>query len=295
MNFLEVQHINKSFENHTALSDVSLSIKKNSIFGLLGHNGAGKTTLIRILTRILHPDSGEILLNGEKLNADHVRKIGYLPEERGLYKKMRVKEQLLYLARLKDVPKKAALENIELWLEKFDLQEKAKTELGALSKGMQQKVQFISTVINKPNFIILDEPFSGFDPINVELIKKEVLELKKEGATILYSTHRMDSVDELCDDMAIINRSKKVLEGSIPQLKENELENKYQIEFKGNISKNNSFDIIKEVNLDDTKNMLIKLNSSANDFLTEAVKTSELISFHQVKPTVEDLFFKYVK
>ena len=293
MNFLEVKNISKSFKNHQALTDVSLSIKQNSIFGLLGHNGAGKTTLIRILTRILFPDAGEVLLNGDALNASHIRKIGYLPEERGLYKKMRVKEQLLYLAQLKDMPKNEALTEIDKWLTRFDLTPNADTEIGGLSKGMQQKVQFIATVINKPNFIILDEPFSGFDPINAEIIKAEILNLKNEGATILYSTHRMESVDTICDDMAIINKSEKVLEGNIETLKNDLLENKYELQYQGELPQLASYELLSENKK--TRTVTVKLNTNTNDFLTSILSAVEVQSFHQIKPTVEDLFFKYVR
>ncbi len=293
MNFLEIKNISKSFKDHQALSDVSLSIKQNSIFGLLGHNGAGKTTLIRILTRILFPDAGEVLINGEALNTSHIRKIGYLPEERGLYKKMKVKEQLLYLAQLKDMPKAEALSEIDKWLTRFDLSANENSETGGLSKGMQQKVQFIATVINKPNFIILDEPFSGFDPINAELIKAEILTLKNEGATILYSTHRMESVDTICDDMAIINKSQKVLEGNIETLKNDLLENKYELEFQGELPQLASYELLSESKKSNT--VTIKLNTSPNEFLKSILSSVEIQSFHQIKPTVEDLFFKYVR
>ena len=294
MNFLEIKKISKSFENHQALKEVSLSIKKNSIYGLLGHNGAGKTTLIRILTRILQADSGEILFNGEPLTSSHVRQIGYLPEERGLYKKMKVTEHLLYLAQLKDIPKKMALETISEYLTKFQLEKNAKSEIGALSKGMQQKIQFIATVVNSPEFIILDEPFSGFDPHNVELIKQQILELKAKGATILYSTHRMESVDELCDDLAILNRSEKVLEGSIDQLKAQHNESIFTVKHKGKLQASPQFELIDSIENSGITSSTIRLINSPNMFLNSALQNIELLSFEPKKITVEDLFFKYV-
>lgn len=296
MSFLEVDNISKSFEGHQALSEVSLKIENNSIFGLLGHNGAGKTTLIRIMTRILLPDMGRMMFEGESLTAEHVRHIGYLPEERGLYKKMKVGEQLLYLARLKEMSNTEAKQSVSKWLKRFDLSDKKNVEIGTLSKGMQQKVQFIAAVINNPKFIILDEPFSGFDPINVELIKSEILELKKQGATILYSTHRMDSADELCDDLAILNRSRKVLDGNIEVLKNELNENKYELIYTGRL-----VDEIREkiVSIDEKKQekkAILKVNESPNEFLSKALRSKiEIVSFKQMKPTVEDLFFKYVK
>ncbi len=216
---LSVRHVGKQYERHTAVSDVSFDIPTGSIFGLLGPNGAGKTSLIRIITQITAPDSGEVFFKGERLNPSHIGRIGYLPEERGLYKKMKVGEQLLYLARLKGMPKDEALRRINHWLDKLDFKGQAQKNIEDLSKGMQQKVQFIATVLHEPELLILDEPFSGFDPINANLIKDEILELRKRGTTIIFSTHRMESVEELCDHIALINRSRKVLDGPVKDVR----------------------------------------------------------------------------
>lgn len=198
-NILEIKNVVKDYAKHRALNDVSISVPKGSIYGLLGPNGAGKTSLIRIINQITAPDAGEILFNGEHLNPSHIAKIGYLPEERGLYKKMKVGEQLLYLAQLKGISKQESITKIKYWLQNFELNDWWDKEVDSLSKGMQQKVQFISTILHDPELIILDEPFSGFDPINANLIKDEILKLRDNGATIIFSTHRMESVEELCD------------------------------------------------------------------------------------------------
>jgi ABC-2 type transport system ATP-binding protein len=216
---LSVRHVRKQYERHVAVNDVSFDIPTGSIFGLLGPNGAGKTSLIRIITQITAPDAGEVFFKGEKLNPSHVSRIGYLPEERGLYKKMRVGEQLLYLARLKGMPKDEAVRRINHWLEKLDFKGQAQKNVEDLSKGMQQKVQFIATVLHEPELLILDEPFSGFDPINANLIKDEILGLRQRGTTIIFSTHRMESVEELCDHIALINRSRKILDGPVKQVR----------------------------------------------------------------------------
>ncbi|RYY07037.1 MAG: ATP-binding cassette domain-containing protein, partial [Sphingobacteriaceae bacterium] len=203
---LSIRNIVKQYAGHRALDDVSLEVKSGEIFGLLGPNGAGKTSLIRIINQITAPDSGEIYFNGEKLNQSHIERIGYLPEERGLYKKMEIGEQLVYLARLKGLDKANAEKRIKTWFEKLDMSDWWNKKIEELSKGMQQKVQFVSTVLHNPELIILDEPFSGFDPVNAEIIKDEILELNRKGATIIFSTHRMESVEELCDAIALINR-----------------------------------------------------------------------------------------
>lgn len=216
---LSVRHVAKHYAGHTAVNDVSFDIPPGSIFGLLGPNGAGKTSLIRIITQITAPDEGEVLFRGERLRPEHANRIGYLPEERGLYKKMKVGEQLLYLARLKGMTREAAAERIRYWLDKLDFKGHAQKNVEDLSKGMQQKVQFIATVLHEPELLILDEPFSGFDPINANLIKDEILELRKRGTSIIFSTHRMESVEELCDHIALINRSRKVLDGPVKEVR----------------------------------------------------------------------------
>src|ERR1700744_6537514 len=216
---LSIRHIEKQYAGHKALSDVSLEVESGQIFGLLGPNGAGKTSLIRIINQITAPDSGEIYFNGEKLNQSHIGKIGYLPEERGLYKKMEIGEQMIYLARLKGLSKDEAQRRLKIWFEKLEMETWWKKKIEELSKGMQQKAQFVATVLHEPDLIILDEPFSGFDPVNAEIIKDEILELNRKGATILFSTHRMESVEELCDAIALLDKSKKNLDGPIRDIK----------------------------------------------------------------------------
>ena len=224
---LEAKNIHKHYSNHTALNDVSISLERGSIFGLLGPNGAGKTSLIRIITQITEADAGEVTFKGDLLAREHISQMGYLPEERGLYKKMRVAEQLLYLARLKGMDKKEAQRKINHWLDKFSIRDWSKKNIEELSKGMQQKVQFIATVLHEPDLIILDEPFSGFDPVNANLIKDEILQLREKGSTIIFSTHRMESVEELCDDIALIHQARKVLSGKKQEIKETYRTNTY--------------------------------------------------------------------
>jgi ABC-2 type transport system ATP-binding protein len=235
MDIFSAKDIVKKYDKHTALDGVSINVKKNSIFGLLGPNGAGKTSLIRIINQITGPDSGELFFNGEKLQQHHIERIGYLPEERGLYKKMEVGEQALYLARLKGLSRQEASKRLKYWFEKFEITTWWNKKIEELSKGMQQKVQFIVTVLHEPELLILDEPFSGFDPINANLIKNEILELKEKGTSIIFSTHNMASVEELCDDIALINRSKKILEGSVKNIRKEYRTNTYKVEFTGNI------------------------------------------------------------
>src|SRR5690554_2660496 len=226
---LQIRNIVKQYAKHRALDDVSLDIERGSIFGLLGPNGAGKTSLIRIINQITAPDSGEVFIDGERLNPNHIGRIGYLPEERGLYKKMQIGEQMLYLAQLKGLTKQDATQRIKHWFEKMDMQTWWNKKVEDLSKGMQQKVQFVATVLHQPDLIILDEPFSGFDPVNVNIIKEEILGLNRGGATIIFSTHRMESVEELCDSIVLINKSRKILDGRVKDVKQAYRTNTYQI------------------------------------------------------------------
>ena len=218
-NFLEAKGIVKRFANHVALDGANIAVKPGRIFGLLGPNGAGKTTLIRIINRITMPDEGEVIFNGRPMQADDVFRIGYLPEERGLYKKMKVGEQAIFLARLKGLDKQTATRRLHEWFDKFGIMPWWNRKLEELSKGMQQKVQFVITVLHEPELLIFDEPFSGFDPVNAELLKKEILELKQKGHTIVFSTHNMNSVEEICDDIALINHSKVVLNGKVNEVR----------------------------------------------------------------------------
>ena len=233
MNILEAHNVVKRYAAHTALDNVSINVPEQSIFGLLGPNGAGKTSLIRIITQITAPDSGEIIFNNRKLDASHIAQIGYLPEERGLYKKMKVGEHLLYLAQLKGLTKSEAMEKLKTWFIKFEIKTWWDKKIEDLSKGMQQKIQFIATVLHQPKLIILDEPFSGFDPINANIIKDEILELRKNGSTIIFSTHRMESVEELCDHIALINHSKVLLSGATKEVKQRFKTNTYYVEGRG--------------------------------------------------------------
>ncbi len=223
MNFLEVKDVAKQYGSHTALNHVSMSVDQGTIYGLLGPNGAGKTTLIRIINQIIFPDHGEVCINGKPMTADDVNKIGYLPEERGLYKKMKVADHIIYLAQLKGMKRAEAAAEMRIWLERFDLTQWANKKIEALSKGMAQKVQFIGTVIHRPQLLIFDEPFSGFDPVNAEILKREIVRLRDQGATIIFSTHNMGSVEAVCQNISLINHAEVVLEGEV-----NAIRNKYK-------------------------------------------------------------------
>ncbi len=299
MNLLEVEKVYKSYSNHRALTDVSLSVPSQSIFGLLGPNGAGKTTLIRIITQIINADSGNILLKGEPLQLSHIREIGYLPEERGLYKKMKVGEQLLYLARLKGLGKSEAINKIKYWLERLDLLSWSKNQVEDLSKGMQQKMQFIATVLHEPKLIILDEPFSGFDPINANIIKDEILKLREQGSTVIFSTHRMESVEELCDHIALINRSEKILDGLKKEIKQEFRSQIYEIEHWGNLKKlSSNYKILGSEPLDDGQfysRVKIGDADNPNDLLKELIGQVEVHKFAEVIPSMNDIFIAKVK
>ena len=228
-NFLSIDSVSKKFGSHTALNNISLNIPEGCIYGLLGPNGAGKTTLIRIINQILLPDSGKVFFNDRELNQSHIKQIGYLPEERGLYPKMKIGEQAIYLAQLKGMDRKIAKAELKKWFEKFEISDWWNKKVTELSKGMAQKVQFIVTVLHKPKLLIFDEPFSGFDPINANLIKDEILELNKEGATVIFSTHRMESVEELCEHITLINKSNKILDGNLDEIKKEFKTNTFEV------------------------------------------------------------------
>ena len=297
---LEAKNITKHYANHTALNDVSISIEPQRIFGLLGPNGAGKTSLIRIITQITAADHGSVFFKGQKLEPSHIAQMGYLPEERGLYKKMRVGEQLLYLARLKGISKTEAQKKVRYWVEKFAIEPWWKKNIEELSKGMQQKVQFIATVLHEPELIILDEPFSGFDPINTDLIRKEILRLRENGATIIFSTHRMESVEELCDDIALIYRSKKVLGGKKEDIKNTYKNNTYWIETSKPIDNedNNEYFNIKETS--QQLNGLYKsrvqiISGNINDFLGLLIsQENEIHNLKENIPSMNDIFISVV-
>jgi len=298
LEILNVRNIYKRYSNHHALQDVTINIPRQSIFGLLGPNGAGKTTLIRIITQIIAADAGEILIRGEKLNPSHIRTIGYLPEERGLYKKMKVGEQLMYLTRLKGLTRADSLERIKIWLNKFDILEWWGKNVEELSKGMQQKVQFIATVLHQPDLIILDEPFSGFDPINANLIKDEILELRNQGSTIIFSTHRMESVEELCDHIALIDQSKKILDGPTRQIKEAFKDNTYLITHRGDLqSTSGHFELIEKLSVENNyfqSTVKINQNLGPNDLLKELTDQVEIHGFKEKIPSINDIFISAV-
>lgn len=260
-NFIEINNVSKTYGDYKALNNISIKVPRQSIYGLLGPNGAGKTTLIRMLNQITAPDEGEIFINGEKLNRSHITQIGYLPEERGLYKTMKVGEQAIYLAQLKGVSYKEAEKRLKQWFKKFDILSWWDKKVEELSKGMQQKIQFIVTVIHEPQLLIFDEPFSGFDPINVNILKKEILELRDKGATIIFSTHNMASVEELCDNITLINKGNKILEGSVYQIKQDFKDNSFEIVLRHNDAETQRF------NDDDSESL--QLSNSATLTLPE--------------------------
>src|ERR1700761_3187898 len=294
---LSIRHIEKQYAGHKALSDVSLEVEKGQIFGLLGPNGAGKTSLIRIVNQITAPDSGEIYFNGEKLHQLHINRIGYLPEERGLYKKMEIGEQMIYLARLKGLSKEEATKRLKAWFEKLGMETWWKKKIEELSKGMQQKAQFVATVLHEPDLIILDEPFSGFDPVNAELIKEEILELNQKGATILFSTHRMESVEELCDSIALIDRSRKILDGRIKDIKNTYRNETYLIGYNGSkldFDGKQPFSIVEEKDIDDSHIIRVKLSeqTSANDILQYLLPKTSINMLQEVIPSMNEIFIE---
>lgn len=301
MNLLSVCNVTKRYANHVALDNVSIEVPAQSIFGLLGPNGAGKTSLIRIINQITGPDEGTILLNGKHLSEEDIAHIGYLPEERGLYKKMRVGEQALYLARLKGMTRNDAMKELKVWFEKFEMGGWWNKKIEELSKGMQQKVQFIVTVIHKPMLLILDEPFSGFDPINAQLIRNEILDLRKNGTTVIFSTHNMGSVEELCDHIALINKSHKILDGSVKEIRKTYRSNTYDIHFKGNIMGfTNAMwtggELLSKHSQGEEHDVRVKLaaNVKPNDLLKAVMPFAEINGLHEVIPSMNDIFIMKV-
>ncbi|MGI4750773.1 MAG: ABC transporter ATP-binding protein [Janthinobacterium lividum] len=295
---LSIRNIVKQYAGHRALDDVSLEVEQGKIFGLLGPNGAGKTSLIRIINQITAPDSGEIFFNGEKLNQSHIERIGYLPEERGLYKKMEIGEQLVYLAQLKGLGKADAEKRIKTWFAKLDMSDWWSKKIEELSKGMQQKVQFVSTVLHDPELIILDEPFSGFDPVNAEVIKDEILELNRKGATIIFSTHRMESVEELCDSIALIDRSHKILDGPVKAIRNSYRNNTYKVEFSGhlNFDRSEPFELLQYVSEPEGELMKIKLkeNVTVNEVLQYLIPKVSIQKLEEIIPTMNEIFIEKV-
>ena len=302
---LVTDSVSKYFGDFNALNKVSIRVPEGSIFGLLGPNGAGKTTLIRIINQITMPDEGEVTLDGELLAPHHIRDIGYLPEERGLYKSMKVGEQALYLAQLKGLSKSEAKKRLKIWFERLEIGDWWNKKIVELSKGMAQKIQFVVTVLHQPKLLIFDEPFSGFDPINANLIKDEILKLREAGATVIFSTHRMESVEELCDDIALLNKANKILEGSLQDIKRRYKTNMYEV---GLATSDESglkslikerFDVFpaefKSLNEDLKLNIQLRSNETSNDLLSFLTQHAEVNHFNELVPTANDIFIKTVK
>ncbi|MDA8934787.1 ATP-binding cassette domain-containing protein [Flavobacteriaceae bacterium] len=304
-NILSIDSVSKHYGDFTALNNVSLNIKEGSIFGLLGPNGAGKTTLIRIINQITYPDSGKVLFNNSPLELKHVRDIGYLPEERGLYPKMKIGEQAVYLAQLKGLDSSTAKSELNKWFEKFEISDWWDKKVTELSKGMAQKIQFIVTVLHKPKLLIFDEPFSGFDPINANLIKDEILQLRENGATIIFSTHRMESVEELCEDIALINKSNKILDGKLDDIKRKFKSNTFEV----GVDSTNPDELNKELESryeltrpsfktigDNLKlNVKLKNNQNSEDLLKLLNQNSRVIHFKEVIPSANEIFINSVE
>lgn len=299
---ISIQQVSKQYANHKALDNVSFDIKAGSIFGLLGPNGAGKTSLIRILNQITAPDAGQILFDGAPLNPSHQHQIGYLPEERGLYKKMKVGEQALYLAQLKGMHKKEAMVKLKYWFERFDIINWWFRRVEELSKGMQQKIQFITTVLHEPKLLIFDEPFTGFDPINVNLLREEMLRLKKQGSTLILSTHNMESVESLCDSIVLIDRSRKILEGPVQDIRRQYRQQLFSVQIENtNITARQSFpstcQVVSQSNTNTTLDAVLQLHAgeSANQLLQELMQLGQIKRFEEKLPTMHDIFIQAVK
>ncbi len=297
MSILSLQNVVKRYDNHVAVDNVSFEMRKGRIFGLLGPNGAGKTSLIRMITSITRADQGQILIDGEPLNDHHPTQIGYLPEERGLYKKMKVGDQLLYLAQLKGLSAKDARTKLNYWLEKFEITDWWGKKIEELSKGMQQKVQFITTVVHEPKLMILDEPFSGLDPLNTNLIKDEIYNLNKQGTSIIFSTHRMEQVEEICQDIVLMNQGKIVLDGEVSAIKDSYKEHKFEITFDGTFPEDireEGFKIIE----DNDKSMIIQVQEghNSNDLLLSLInKGIEIKAYKEILPSLNEIFIKKVE
>jgi len=304
-NVLVTESVSKNFGDFRALNNISIDVPKGSIFGLLGPNGAGKTTLIRVINQITIPDTGTVLLDGEQLKPHHIQHIGYLPEERGLYKSMKVGEQALYLAQLKGLTKAEAKKRLNYWFEKLEIGDWWNKKIQELSKGMAQKIQFVVTVLHQPKLLIFDEPFSGFDPINANLIKDEILQLRDEGATVIFSTHRMESVEELCDHIALIHESNKILDGKLQDIKRNFKTNTFEVGLVTNNEAqltqiiNEKFETsgtdFKSLNNDLKLNIKLTSDETSNDLLSFLTNKAEVNHFIELVPTANDIFIQTVK
>ncbi len=302
-NLISAIEVVKDFSGHRALNQVSMEVPEGSIYGLLGPNGAGKTTLLRIINQITAPDQGSILFEGVPISQEHRSKIGYLPEERGLYKKMKVGEQALYLAQLKGLSRKEAMKRLKLWFRKFEIEGWWDKKVEELSKGMAQKVQFITTVLHEPRLLIFDEPFSGFDPINVNLLKQEILHMKEQGATIIFSTHNMSSVEELCDHITLINESEAVLQGEISAIREKYRSNKYQVTFSGSRERlagglDPRFELLGVEENGMGQNATIRIlneGDGSGALIRNLLEITEIKAFNEILPGMNDIFIEVVK
>ncbi|MDR0420466.1 MAG: ATP-binding cassette domain-containing protein [Prevotellaceae bacterium] len=299
---LRTENIVKQYADHLALDNVSIEVPQASIYGLLGPNGAGKTTLIRIITQITAPDSGEVYFGGRKLQENDVYSIGYLPEERGLYKKMKVGEQAMYFARLKGLSKHDAEKSLRKWFEKFEIQAWWNKKVEELSKGMAQKVQFVITILHKPKLLIFDEPFSGFDPINVNLLKTEILNLQKQGSTIIFSTHNMASVEELCNYITLINKSKNILSGQIDEIRHNYGDNVFEIDYRGDTEKlkeniGSNYQILNDSEQKFFRKITVKakVKEQQNALIAKIMQDAEIVNFNEIIPSMNDIFIKLVE
>jgi ABC-2 type transport system ATP-binding protein len=299
MALFEARNISKQFVNHLALDNVSISVPQQSIYGLLGPNGAGKTTLIRIINQITGPDKGELFLDGVKLKPEDVAMIGYLPEERGLYKKMKVGEQAIYFAQLKGIPRPEAMRRLKYWFKKLEIVDWWGKKVEELSKGMQQKVQFVITVLHEPKLLIFDEPFTGFDPVNANLVKNEILYLRDRGATIIFSTHNMSSVEELCDNITLINQGKTILEGSVDEIRRKWAANEYNLVFDGDVKVNGNgiYEIVEQRK--DESRSIVRLRTTGtvntNELLGSLMHSGNIISFNPSLPSMNEIFIRVVQ
>ena len=302
MELFSTKEVSKTYSSQQALTKVSISVEEGTIFGLLGPNGAGKTTLIRIINQITAPDSGSVWFDGRPLKTSDISQIGYLPEERGLYKKMKVGEQALYLGQLKGLSRRDAMKELKIWFEKFEITAWWDKKVMELSKGMQQKVQFICTVLHKPRLLIFDEPFSGFDPINADIVTREILRMKMDGATIIFSTHNMESVEQLCDHIALIDKSRKILDGPTKHIREIYKSNIYDISYRGQFDSDNNtisrkYNILSHQQNGNGNKLSIQYpdGSTSSELIRDLVEQVEIISFNEVIPSMNEVFIKVVK
>ncbi len=299
MSLLQTENIVKQYRTQLALDNVSMTVPKQSIYGLLGPNGAGKTTLLRIINQITAPDSGTIILDGHNITRNDLHEIGYLPEERGLYKKMKVGEQALYLARLKGLSKQEAMSRLKEWFTKLEIIDWWDKKVEELSKGMQQKIQFVTTILHNPKLLIFDEPFSGFDPINASLLKNEILKLRDDGATVIFSTHNMGSVEEMCDHITLIDNAKSILEGSVSKIREEWAANEYDVVFRGeaNVQTNSHYEVLKSARENGKTSLRLKTEGDVdiNNIIRDMIDKGKVLSFNPALPSMNEIFIRVVE